>query len=50
MARTGIILRCNGCKNENYITKKNKSLQVDKLEVKKFCPNCNSHVNHKEKK
>lgn len=50
MARTGIILRCTGCKMENYISKKNKSTQVEKIDVKKYCPKCNKHVNHKEKK
>ena len=50
MARDGIILRCEKCKNENYITKKNKKLHIEKLVVKKYCSNCNSHNNHKEKK
>ncbi|RTZ68618.1 MAG: 50S ribosomal protein L33 [Tenericutes bacterium] len=50
MARKGIILRCEVCKHENYITKKNDKLHTEKLEVKKFCPNCNKHTNHKEKK
>ncbi len=50
MSRDGIILRCEVCKHENYITKKNKKTQVEKLEVKKFCSNCNKHENHKEKK
>lgn len=46
--REGVILRCNECKNENYITKNDK--RKDKIEVKKFCSNCNDHVIHKQKK
>ena len=50
MARVGIIMRCEVCKNENYITKKNKQLQTEKLAVKKYCSKCDKHEIHKEKK
>ncbi len=50
MARDGITLRCTECKMENYITKKNKKIQTEKLEVKKFCSKENKHTIHKEKK
>ena len=50
MARTGFILRCSECKMENYISKKNKNAQVEKLQIKKYCPKCNGHTKHKEKK
>ncbi|TCG10840.1 50S ribosomal protein L33 [Mycoplasma todarodis] len=50
MARDGIILRCADCKMENYITKKNKKTQTEKLEVSKHCHKCNTHTTHKEKK
>ena len=50
MAREGLTLRCKECKMENYITKKNKKVQVEKLEIKKYCSKCNKHTNHKEKK
>lgn len=50
MAREGIILRCSECKMENYITKKNKKTQTEKLEVKKYCSKCNGPKIHKEKK
>ncbi len=49
MAREGIILRCQKCKNENYITKRNKKTTQNKILVNKFCPKCNSHSEHKEK-
>jgi large subunit ribosomal protein L33 len=50
MPREGLTLRCEKCKMENYITKKNKKTHVKKLEIKKYCPKCNNHIKHKEKK
>ncbi|WKX02214.1 50S ribosomal protein L33 [Candidatus Mycoplasma mahonii] len=50
MARAGIIMKCEACKMENYITKVNKKTMVEKLEMKKFCPKCNIQTKHKEKK
>ena len=50
MPRDGITMRCEGCKMENYITKKNKKNTVEKLEMSKYCAKCNKHTNHKEKK
>nr|WP_241848879.1 50S ribosomal protein L33 [[Mycoplasma] anseris] len=35
---------------ENYITKKNKKLHPEKMEVTKYCAKCNGHTTHKEKK
>lgn len=48
--RTGITLRCSVCKNENYITTKNKKKHAEKFEVKKYCPHCNKPTVHQEKK
>lgn len=45
-----ITLVCSECKNENYITTKNKKTNTERLELKKFCPKCNKSVMHKEKK
>ena len=50
MAREGFTLRCTECKMENYITKKNKKVTIEKMEMNKHCPKCNKHTNHKEKK
>ncbi len=50
MAATGITMRCDKCRMENYITKRNKKNQVEKLEVMKHCHKCNTHTMHKEKK
>jgi large subunit ribosomal protein L33 len=46
--REGVILRCTVCKNENYITKNDK--KKDKIEVNKYCPHCNKHTLHTQKK
>ncbi len=43
-------LRCTECKMENYIATKNKKAHPEKFEVKKYCPKCNKHTLHVEKK
>ncbi len=48
--RDDIILKCTVCGNENYITTKNKRAHPDRMEIKKFCKNCNKMTAHKEKK
>ncbi|MDP8261253.1 MAG: 50S ribosomal protein L33 [Candidatus Kappaea frigidicola] len=45
-----ITLVCTECKQRNYNTTKNKKLQKDKLEVKKYCRFCKKHTLHKESK
>ncbi|NOQ50099.1 MAG: 50S ribosomal protein L33 [Mycoplasmataceae bacterium] len=47
--RTKLTYRCTECKNENYIGDRNKSKNPDKLEINKYCSNCNKHTIHKEK-
>ncbi len=46
--RPKITLACEECKHRNYITKKNRRNDPDRLEIKKFCPNCRRHRAHKE--
>jgi large subunit ribosomal protein L33 len=46
--RPKITLACAVCKHRNYITKKNRRNDPDRLELKKFCPNCRAHTEHKE--
>jgi len=46
--RPKITLACQECKHRNYITKKNRRNDPDRLEVKKYCANCNQHTAHKE--
>jgi large subunit ribosomal protein L33 len=46
--RPKITLACNECKHRNYITKKNRRNDPDRMELKKFCPNCRTHTLHRE--
>jgi large subunit ribosomal protein L33 len=46
--RPKITLACEECKHRNYITRKNKRNNPDRLELKKFCMNCGKHQLHKE--
>ncbi|TBV83253.1 MAG: 50S ribosomal protein L33 [Desulfobulbaceae bacterium] len=45
-----VTLGCGTCKRRNYTTTKNKRKTPGKLEFKKFCPFCRSHIPHKETK
>ena len=46
--RDQITLACNDCKRRNYIKTKNKRLHPDRAEMKKYCPSCRKHTDHKE--
>lgn len=46
--RPKITLACTECKDRNYITKKNRRNDPDRLEMKKFCPKCHTHTAHRE--
>ena len=46
--RPKITLACTECKHRNYITKKNRRNDPDRLELKKYCPNCRCHRAHRE--
>nr|WP_111663816.1 50S ribosomal protein L33 [Streptomyces sp. SID8367] len=46
--RPKITLACVECKERNYITKKNRRNNPDRLEMKKHCPRCNAHTAHRE--
>lgn len=48
--RMNLTLRCTVCKNENYITTKNKRVHPDKFQTQKYCPVCNKKTLHEEKK
>ncbi|MCP4229574.1 MAG: 50S ribosomal protein L33 [bacterium] len=43
-------LRCDTCKNENYVTTKNRKKYQKKMELKKYCPKGRTHTLHKEHK
>jgi large subunit ribosomal protein L33 len=46
--RPKVTLACEVCKHRNYITKKNRRNDPDRLELKKFCRNCGKHEAHRE--
>jgi len=41
-------MACTDCKDRNYITKKNRRNDPDRLGLKKFCSNCGVHRDHRE--
>lgn len=46
--RVIITMECTECKHRNYSTMKNKREHKERLELKKFCPNCRRHTPHRE--
>jgi large subunit ribosomal protein L33 len=48
--RNKIILACMDCGSRNYSSESNKTTNVERLEMKKFCSTCNAHTTHKETK
>ena len=46
--RPKITMACTECKERNYITKKNRRNDPDRIELKKFCPRCRTHTAHRE--
>ena len=50
MPRDIVSLACSECKRRNYSTTRNKKTTPDRLQLKKYCPFCRTHVLHKETK
>ena len=48
--RFNITLECTECKERNYLSKKNKRNNPDRLEVKKYCPRERRVTLHRETK
>ena len=46
--RVAVTLECTSCKRRNYITKKNKINDRERIELKKFCKWDRTHTAHKE--
>lgn len=46
--RIKIALICQVCKNQNYITTKNKLNRPEKLVLQKYCKHCRKVTQHKE--
>ena len=53
MAKKGhrqlLLLSCEVCNHNNFISEKNKINTPDKLELKKYCKWCRKYTVHKEK-
>lgn len=45
-----VILVCTECLSRNYSISKNKCINVERLELRKFCKKCGKHTLHKESK
>ena len=50
MAYTVVLLECGACKRRNYSTSKPEKRKTDKLVLRKYCPSCRAHQEHKETK
>lgn len=48
MLRVNITLACTECKQRNYVSRKNKKNNPDRLELRKYCRWCNQHTLHRE--
>jgi large subunit ribosomal protein L33 len=46
--RPKITLACTECKERNYITKKNRRNDPDRMELKKYCRRDKRHTVHRE--
>ena len=48
--RMTITFACTECKERNYTSQKNRRNDPNRLEIKKYCPRCRKHTQHKEQK
>jgi large subunit ribosomal protein L33 len=48
--RLVITLACTECKEQNYISSKNRRNDPSRMELKKHCPRCRKHTLHRETK
>jgi large subunit ribosomal protein L33 len=48
--RDKLMLKCGHCGRHNYVRTKNKRIMTQKFAIKKYCPDCRSHHEHKESK
>lgn len=46
--RVKIVLACTECKQRNYLSKKEKKNNPDRLEMNKYCRFCRKHTLHRE--
>jgi large subunit ribosomal protein L33 len=48
--RHTLTLACTECKEQNYLTEKNRRNDPGRLEIMKFCPRCREHTLHRQTK
>ncbi len=46
--RVVVEMACTECRNRNYSTTKNRRNDPDRMELRKFCPRCRGHRQHRE--
>ena len=46
--RIVITLECTECRERNYTSEKNRRNDSSRLELRKFCPRCRNHRQHRE--
>jgi large subunit ribosomal protein L33 len=46
--RPTITLACDDCKRRNYVTKKNRINDRDRIGLRKYCRWCRRHTPHRE--
>ncbi len=46
--RVVVEMACTECRNRNYTTTKNRRNDPDRMELRKFCPRCRGHRQHRE--
>ena len=44
----GFWFACGECKNRNYTSVKNKRNDPERLTLRKYCPTCKRHTQHRE--
>ena len=46
--RVLITLACPDCRERNYNSEKNRQNDPDRITLRKFCPRCRKHTEHRE--
>jgi len=48
--RLVITLACSECRERNYTTEKNRQNDSGRITLKKYCPRCRRHTEHREQR
>ena len=48
--RIVMTLACTECQERNYVSSKNRRNDPGRMELKKYCPRCQTHTVHRETK